>query len=276
MPLTDNDIVFTFSGGPTNADPDLSLGGEPSVQPIVSKRLFDDVSEDETQTGVIDYRCFYVNNESAIYSLYDSQIFVSYTTPGDVTVALGFDFANERQNLTVTNAVFVTSGSFTLTYTDSDGNHDIVVAWNADLATWGGNLQTAIRSINNLENVTISGAYSGDNVIFEIDFVGSAANRYHELIVLKSGGNNLVSSQPTTISIVKVVDGGPINRIADVIDVDTTTPNNVAFTSSVATIGDIRPLDSLPIWVRRTVPADTEALENDGFTLRIKGSAIAP
>jgi hypothetical protein len=92
-------------------------------------------------------------------------------------------------------------------------------------------------------------------------------------MVLKTGGNNLVASQTTTISVVKSVSGGPINRIADVIDVDTTTPNNIVF-NTTASVGDIRPLDSIPIWIKRTVPANTPAVENDGFVLRIKGDGI--
>jgi len=272
MSLSISDITFTFSGGSINSDPNNSLGGEPSVQPILNKRLFDDVSNAETKSGVIDYRCFYVNNESNVDSLYNALIYVAYTVPGEVTVQLGFDLSNERQNLTVANATSITSGSFTLTYTDTS-NHDIIVNYDANLSIWSGNLQTAIRSIANLEDVTVSGLLSGSSATFEIDFVGAASKRHHEVLVLKAGGNNLVSSQLTTISAAKSVNGGPINRVADVIDVDTTNPNNIVF-DSTASVGDIRPLDSIPVWIKRIVPVNTPAIENDGFVLRIKGDGI--
>lgn len=276
MPVTDSDISFTFSGGGTNANPDLSLGGDPSVQPIVNNRLFDDVEESEAKNGVIDYRCLYLHNDSAISSLYNAQVYVVYTVAGAVSVQLGFDFSNDRQNVTVTEADTITAGSFTLEYSDAASQYDIIVAWSSSLSTWATNFQTAIRAITNLEDVTVSASWSGTSVVFEVDFVGVAEGRYHEPMVLKAGGNNLTASGSPAISVVKSVDGGPINRIADEIDVDTTTPTNIVFTSSTVSIGDIRPLDSVPIWVRRTVPANTEAVENDGFTLRIRGDAIAP
>jgi len=272
MAITSTDITFTFSGGSNNSNPDESLGGEPSVHPIINKRLFDDVTNAETKSGVIDYRCFYVNNESNVDSLYNATIYIAYTTPGDVTVQVGFNFENERQNLIISNAMFVTGGSFTLIYTDST-NHDVVVDWNSNLSIWSSNLQTALRSISNLEDVIVSGSLSGTSAIFEIDFVGVSSKRYHELLVLKTGGNNLVSVEAITISAVKSVSGSPINRVADVIDVDTTTPNSIVF-DSTASIGDIRPLDSIPIWIKRTVPVNTLAIENDGFVLRIRGDGI--
>lgn len=276
MPLANTDIAFTFSGGGTNADPDLSLGGDPSVQPIVGKRLFNDVEEEQTKSGLVDYRCLYVHNDSAIDTLFGAQILVAYTVPGDVTVQLGFDFENERQNLTVTNATLLTGGSMTLTYSDLSNQYDITVNFNASLSVWATNLQTALRTIPNLGDVVVSATLGGSDAIFEIDFIGSAASRYHEAIVLKTGGNNLLPSSTATINIVKSVNGSPINRVADEIDVSTTTPTNVAFTSLSSLVGDIRPLDSIPVWIKRIVPAGSEAIENDGFTLRIRGSAIAP
>lgn len=273
MPLINSDITFTFSGGSSNFNPDLSLGGEPSVQPIIGKRLFDDISDSETLSGVIDYRCIYINNENAVSSLYEASVFPVYTIESEVVVQLGFSFANERQNLTITNVSSITGGSVTLTYSDVN-NHDATFNWDADLSTWSINLQTSLREISNLEDIVVSSSLSGNDVVFEIDFLGVASNRYHEILALKSGGNNLVSSGTNTIGVVKTVDGGPINRVADVIDFETTTPNNVVFATTSA-IGTIRPLDSVPIWIKRIVPANITAVENDGFTLRIKGNGVS-
>lgn len=275
MALSDTDITFTFSGGGTNSNPDLSLGGDPSVQPIIGKRLFNDVSEAQTKSGLVDYRCLYLHNDSAVDSLFAAQILVAYTVPGDVTVQLGFDFENERQNITVTNATLLSGGSMTLTYSDVSNQYDITVVFDASISVWATNLQSQLRTIPYLENVEVSGSFSGPDAIFEVDFIGTAASRYHEPIVLKVGGNNLLPSSTATISIVKAVNGSPINHIANEIDVSTTAPNNIAFTTLSSLIGDIRPLDSIPIWIKRIVPANSSAIENDGFTLRIRGSAIA-
>lgn len=275
MAFSSSDMSFTFSGGTTNSNPDKSLGGEPSVQPIVGKRLFDDVQEDETKTGVTDYRCLYVHNDNNTDTLYNAQILVAYTVPGAVSVELGFDFENERQNITVTNATLLTGGSMTLTYSDVSNQYDAVIAFNASLSTWAANVQAALRAIPHLSDITISASYGGSDAIFEVDFVGSAAGRHHEVIVLKNGGNNLLPGSTANISIVKSVNGGPINRVADEIDVETTTPTNIVFTSLPRVIGDIRPLDSVPVWVKRIVPPNALPIENDGFTLRVKGSGIA-
>ncbi len=274
MAVTDTDISLTYSGGGTNTDPDASLGGDPSVQPIFAKRLFDDVSEEETTNGVIDYRCFYLHNENAVDTLFDAEVSVLYTQAGNVTVQLGFDFTNERQVITITNATSITSGSFDLEYEDLYAVNTITVNWNLSLSTWATNLETELRTITNLETVTVSGSYSDTSVVFEIDFVGVAAGRFHETLRLASGGNNLVATEVVSVGIVKTVEGGPINKIADEIDVETTAPNDVVFSENTTVIGDLRPLDSVPIWVKRIVPANTPPLENDGFTFKIKGSAV--
>lgn len=274
MTVSATDISLTFSGGGTNIYPDLSLGGEPSVQPILGNRLFDDVAESETQNGMIDYRCFYLNNESPVYTFYDCLLSIYYTLAGEVTVELGFDFTNERQNITISNGTAVTGGSFTIQYTDYDGVHELAIAHDNSLAVWSGNLQTALRTIINLDDVVVSASTSGSDCIFEIDFLGKAGNRFHETIALKSGGNNLTSPVATSIAIVKTVNGGPINRIADEIDADTTIPHDIIFSSTEISLGDLRPLDSVPIWLKRVVPANAQAVENDGFTFKLKGSAV--
>lgn len=273
MAVSESDINFTFSGGSTNTDPDKSLGGEPSLQPIMNKRLFDDVTDDETKNGVRDYRCFYLHNENNVDTLFNSYIYVTYADVGETSVELGFNFENERQNITISNGNTVTGGSFTLVYI-SNNNSEILVNWDSDLSVWANNLQTALREIDNLGDVVVSAFQNNNAVVFEVDFLGLAANRFHELLVLDQDGNNLISVSPTTIGVVKTVNGGPINKISDVIDVDTTPPNTVVFSSSPVLVGDLRPLDSIPIWVKRIVPANSTPMEHDGFILNVKGDLV--
>lgn len=273
MPLSSSDVIFTFSGGNANSNPDLSLGGDPSFYPIVTKRLFNNVPDAQTISGVIDYRCIYLNNNSDTSSLYSMQILISYITPADVTAELGFNFENERQDITVLNAVSITGGSFAITYTDVTGNHDLTVNYDPDLPTWTANLQAALRTITNLEDVVVNGTLSGSDVIFEIDFVGIAGNRYHDPITLKT--NNLITSGTVSIAIIKVVNGAPINSVTTQIDSSTTTPTNVVFSAApVASLGDLRPLDSVPIWIKRIVPQNSTAIENDTLSIRVAGEAV--
>lgn len=269
MPITKEETTITFSGGGTNTDPDSSIGGIPSVQPVTSSRLFDDVSESERAAGTTDYRCVYFNNESSTETLFATKISSEFSENSEVK--LGFDFKNERQSIAITNAIAVTGGNVTLIYTDIDGDHDVMFAYNSSIATWAGNLQYSIHAITNLTNVLVTGSISGNNALFEIDFVGDAANRYHETILLKPGGNGLTTSSGTTsIAVTKTISGSPLNQLVDSIDVDTTVPNGVSFYEEVM-VGDIRPLDTLPIWIRRVVPIGGFGVENDGFNLKIVG-----
>lgn len=270
MTIESSDITFTYSGGSSNTDPNESLGGESSSQVITSQRLFSDVTPAQSTNGLIDYRCFYLHNEHEVDSLYECVLEIASVIESDVDVTLGIYSSNERQTLTILNATFVSSGSFVLTYTDIDGDHDLSVNWNSNFSTWASNLQTAIRSISNLENVTVSASTSGLNLTFEIDFVGSASKRYHDLLVIKT--NSLFPT--TSMAIIKSVNGGPINNEAPEIDVSTTAPTDVTFVSSQVSIGDLRPLDQVPVWIKRTVPANAEAVEDDGFTFRLAGNPI--
>ena len=272
MVLSSANVSMTYSGGVSNTNPDFSLGGIASEYSISGNRLFDDVTETEATNGLVDYRCFYFNNDSDVDTLYSAQMLISYTVPGDVTAQIGFNFQNEIQNLTVSNYSSVTSGSFILTYTDinDDSNYNFTVDWNADLSTWASNFQTAIQALTNLGDVTVEPTLNGSVAVFNISFLGSAGNRYHNILTLHT--NSLSPSE--SISITKIIDGSPINQIADIIDVSTTEPIGITFNAEIDTIGDIRPLDSVPIWVQRTVPVNSTPIENDGFTLQVQGFGL--
>lgn len=271
MTITANDIKIMLSGGATNTNPNLSLGGSISSYSIVNKRVFDDITPEEAENGMKDFRCLYVKNTSVDSILYNARVYFFYVIPGDVTVQIGFHMLNERQNLIISNGTFITGGSCTLIYVENGNNHEIELEWNESLEIWAENLQDALREIPNLEDITINASESNDNIIFEIDFLGAASSRYHEDIVLATDGNNYVSTETVTIGIVKAVGGGPINQVADSIDIDTTTPNNIVFTPLEFLVGDLRPGDFFPIWIERNVPVNTTPIEDDGFTLRIKG-----
>jgi hypothetical protein len=60
--------IWYLSGGASNSDPALSLGGLRSSTAITSDQLnnlFDDVTGDEAATGQTEYRCVYYRNEDA-------------------------------------------------------------------------------------------------------------------------------------------------------------------------------------------------------------------
>ena len=64
--INSSDILFMYSGGTTNTSPDLSLGGPSSVYsiPFSINNLFDNSDVNIEGNNSIDYKCFYVFNNS--------------------------------------------------------------------------------------------------------------------------------------------------------------------------------------------------------------------
>lgn len=271
-----NDIVYVLSGGSTNTDPDKSLGGDPSATPILSgtNNLFTSVTQDESTTGNIDYRCQYVFNNSLSETLWNCNIYVKSQVEGGAFADLGVIFSDEIQLLTVIGNV--TGGSLTLSY---EGDN-FTVAYNASLSVWVSNFQTAIRTVPYLGDVIVTGQTSltVDNIpvtTFTILYTGSAAgNRFHPILTVIT---NALTPLPV-VSASRLTAGGPINSIAPVIDRGTTTPTGVVFAdttqASPLRLGDLRPTDGFPVWVRRTTQPDTQPLAGDGFTCVCSGTAF--
>lgn len=90
-----SDIQKRYSGGATNNDPNASLGGEMSTEPIpnnVLQNLFDNVSSSERASGTVEYRCFYLRNNHPTESLTLASVFVASNTPSPTThVDIGID-----------------------------------------------------------------------------------------------------------------------------------------------------------------------------------------
>jgi hypothetical protein len=187
-------------------------------------------------------------------------------------VQLGFLTQDDRQYVNISNFDSITGGTITLTYTDTS-SHNFTFSYNSDISVFSSNFQTAITAIGGLEDVTVAGSASLGSVVFEINFLGGSANRYHE--TLSENANNLTyTGSAPVVSIVKSVDGSPINREAESIDFETITPTSVLFSDSPYIIEELKGLDIIPVWVKRVVSANTVAVENDGFTLKIKGNAV--
>lgn len=272
MTIAISDIKYLYSGGASNSNQNLSLGGTPSIYQVTNNLLFDNVTAAQSSSGSTDYRCIYITNDNLTDSLYNATIYISYETPGTVHVQLGFLTQNDRQYVNVSNSDSITGGTLTLTYTDTS-THNFTFSYDSDVSVFSSNFQTAINAIGGLEDVTVSGSLSLGSVVFEINFLGGSANRYHE--ILSENANNLTytGSEPVA-SFIKSVDGSPINREADPIDFETIAPTSVLFSDSVYAIEELKSLDIIPVWVKRVVPANTSAVENDGFTLKIKGNAV--
>ena len=89
MPITSTDIVFRLSGGASNSDPLLSLGGAKSSV-AAAATIFDSVDGAESAAGDVEYRCIYVRNIHGSLTLTSAFAWVQSDTPQALTViALG-------------------------------------------------------------------------------------------------------------------------------------------------------------------------------------------
>jgi len=265
-----SDIVFVYSGGSTNQDPSLSIGGDPSAFTITgsTNNLFDNVTNAESTDGSDDYRAFYIFNNSIDASFIDTNLFIESQVPGGAIAFLGLTNRNDSQRITIPQPV--TGGTVTLSF---EGD-EIVWPHDPDLAVWGTNLETLLNGLSQLSEVTVSSSVISGNNVFDILFQGADGSRNQDLLVLVS--NDLIDTPD--IDIAKTIEGAPMNYITPTIPVDTTLPADVAFSSPTEeepiNIGTMLPLDGFPVWIRRTTPQGTQPLEDDGLVIRLIGDAF--
>jgi len=282
MPITNEDITYTLSGGNNNIDPINSLGGERSFYSVLGTTVFPDIKQETIANGQIDYKCIYVNNYNGNSTLFETKIYFPTQIAGGAFLLMGFEFLNERQDLTITKYDTITSGTFNINYQYLLNDNSIVVVpllitYNSEFTIMAYEIKDYLRSILNLEDVTVSvyNDASLKEVSFQIEFVGSAGNRYHDLMTINNVNFFGLSG---TITIKRTVAGSPINRIADEIENSLLTPVNIVFanytTTSPALIGDLRPLDFFPVWIKRTCPAGVASTELDGGMIRILGGIV--
>ncbi len=103
MAIVSADLLFFLSGGTSNTDPDLSLGGVISTTQVTDasdNNVFDDVTGDEASSGDTEYRGLYLKNNHGTITLQNSKLwFSSNTTSADDT--LNMALAGEGLNTTM-------------------------------------------------------------------------------------------------------------------------------------------------------------------------------
>lgn len=92
MSIVAGNLDFFLSGGASNTNPNLSLGGVISTTEVVDNtlnNLFDDVTGDEHTAGATEYRAIFFKNSSA-ETAYNAKIWIdSNTTATDDTLNIG-------------------------------------------------------------------------------------------------------------------------------------------------------------------------------------------
>lgn len=284
MTTTANDISVWLSGGASNINPNQSLGGDPSISPIVNNtlnNLFDDVTAEEALDGVENYRCIYIFNDGDT-TIWNVKLFIFADEAAGASMEIGIYERNESQRLTITGASPSLTGKIVLSY--SGNAFDLF--YNSNISIMASDLQTALEELVKDEetgekffkNVTVTAQGTAENNIFDIKWDGKDAKRSFESFVLIS--NQLTPATGVTVSLSTIQNGSPINTFASSIGNENTPPGGVGFfaatLASPITIPFLAPDDALPLWIKRTVVAGTAAVENDQFTLRILAESLEP
>lgn len=264
-------INFYLSGGPNNKNPNLSLGGMPSKQPVspsVINNLFDNVTVEQAKIGNVEYRCFYIFNDSDNKYLYNSTAYLIQTNQEGATAEIGVLNRTDVQRIKITGNI--SGGNLKLGYE----NEEFIINWN-NLSDFIDDLSYELNNIYYLSDVLVQGTGGGASHTIEITFAGEDNNKNHQLMTVLE--NNLSGSP--SVQILKVAEGSPINTIPMQISFSEVSPSNINFYSTNINdqiiIGKLSPGDGCPIWIRRTIATNSiDAIEGDGLILVLTGNPI--
>ena len=266
--LTTSDIVFVFSGGQGNYDPFQSIGGNPSVIEIgeISQGLFTSLTDEQLKSGITDYRCFYIFNQSDTESLYDFSVYNQNSS--SAVCYIGLDKKNDIQKITLSGSPI--SGNLVLNY---DGD-DFTVEFSSNTQQLALNFQQQLIDLGLLGVIVTTEAKTGYYNIL-INFESDSGFKYHPLISLVS--NNL--SPSTEFFINKIQDGSPINIIVPKTQSILSEPENITFDLITPInpiyLASLKPNEGIPIWLKRVVPAGTSKSGALNFQFKIKGRIIS-
>lgn len=280
MVATAAQISVVLSGGSENTDPSFSLGGNPSSTAIniaqTLNNIFDDVSPAETEDGIEDYRCFYIFNDAEDAAVYDIKLWLTGETAEGSYVEMGIQGQDEVQRFTITGTA--TGGSFEVGF----GGQSFVSTYNADLGAWASALETGLNSLTDdddeplLTGVVVNAQNTSSGIVFDIQFSSYDGKRIQDELTVDSS----LTPGSVTMAVTTLQNGAPINTIAPAIDVETTTPGSVEFFTpseeSPIEVPRLEPTEGFPVWVRRVVEAGATAVSDDGFSIRIRMSALKP
>ena len=137
MVIVSIDIQYWLSGGASNSDPALSLGGVKSS--TSASNYFDDVSSAEASSGDTEYRCVYVHNAHATLTLIGAKVFIQANTPSsdtDVAIGLGSSAINGTEQTVADESTAPTGVSFSAPTTFAGGLAIGDLAAGAHKAVW--------------------------------------------------------------------------------------------------------------------------------------------
>lgn len=124
MPIVNSEIVYRLSGGATQTDPNLSLGGAKSSN-IATASLLDNVTSAQAAAGSIEYRCFYVHNANATANdMLAAVVWLQATALGASTafaLAVGTSAVNAQEQGPVASEITAPTGVTWVTNATTEG-----------------------------------------------------------------------------------------------------------------------------------------------------------
>ncbi len=269
-----SDIIFVLSNGsfpPANSDPNESLGFTPSNVSVGTsiENLFENITNDEASIGKVDYRCFYVFNDSSTDDLPETYIYFDQQLDSPTQLSIGINTVNDVQTLTINGTI--TGGNIVLNY---DGNNTAAINYSvpAGVSGFATAIANGLNALSQLSGVTCTGTNFGTYQQYTIAFGGNDGNRYQPLLLVS---NNLTGSGLSTV-MAKTIDGSPINSIAPLITSPIAAPAGINFIqtsiSNRKLIGLLRATEGFPVWVRRAIPAGTNASNESGAVFKLSGT----
>lgn len=258
-------IEFRHSGGGANCNPCLDLGGAMSSCAITASlnNLFHSIGPELSREGHLDYRCFYITNTSVIASLRNVKIYLGGTGTttagkrGGTQVYMGVSLVNEIQDVIVAGANPPNDGDY-FELTVPGYSPSFKVYYSTNITEWVGNFQTAIRTVDGLQGAIVTSTGTIPNVTFHVNFGGNNGQAANHLINLMAVVDNLTNC---TVTILSNTSGSPVNTTALTIPDEITPPIGINFDTYLRgnpiLVGDLRPGDFLPIWIKRVLPFHT-------------------
>lgn len=264
--ITADKIEFLLSGGSSNSDPRLSIGGLPSGTHVGRgpNALFPDLSDPELSSGKLEHRCVYVVNSSEEATLWDASVFLASGVAG---VSLGVARVTESQVVSVDGPVFFGSVAFSL-----DGN-EFSADWGSSAEEFASNLEASLVSLG-LAGVEVYNTYVGSSKKFTVAFGGPQDNRVQPLLSVSN--NDLQGVGSPSVSVYRQTAGSPINSPAPLLATPATPPARVEFVesspSSKIMVGTLGPGEYMSVWVRRNTVAGAAPRQGNEIVIGVSGA----
>lgn len=191
-------LLWLHSGGAFNKEPENDLGnypskfqisGEPSEEVNTMNNFFDDVMPEET--GMIDYRCFYLWNPNTIAAMESIELELEQCDICGSDITYGSKLQNDIQTIEIicnggTEEKPATPNIGGFVIFDTEFGAPFTVFWKGNYCTFGADLQARLNEQPWCEEVTVTGCNP-----YEVEFKGGVGNR--NVCIMRVVQNDLVN-----------------------------------------------------------------------------------